>query len=120
MARHGSDNNAKRRSTVQAVSPGLLTSVLDHLVVPGLVRFTRFGFSCRGLGRVPVRESLAGRTVVLTGATAGLGRAAAHRLAALGARLVVVGRDPSRLAHVRDEIARAVTGAEVEVETADL
>ncbi len=104
----------------QPASPALLTSLLDHLVVPGLARFTRFGYRCRGLDGAPVRESLAGRTVVLTGATAGLGRAAAHQLATLGARLVLVGRDPARLAAVGDEIARDVTRADVSLETADL
>ena len=107
-------------SPLQPASPRLLTSMLDHLVVPGLARFTRFGYRCQGLDQAPVRESLAGRTVVLTGATAGLGRAAARQLAALGARLVLVGRDPARLAAVGDEIAREVGDAEVSLETADL
>jgi NAD(P)-dependent dehydrogenase (short-subunit alcohol dehydrogenase family) len=54
---------------------------------------------------------LRGRTVLITGPTSGLGRAAAERLAALGARLVLVGRDPDRLAALRDDLA-ARHGAE--------
>lgn len=39
---------------------------------------------------------LAGRTVVLTGASAGIGAAAARRLAELGATVAVVGRSPEK------------------------
>ena len=39
---------------------------------------------------------LTGRTILLTGATSGLGLAAAHRLAELGATLLVVGRNPAK------------------------
>jgi NAD(P)-dependent dehydrogenase (short-subunit alcohol dehydrogenase family) len=48
--------------------------------------------------------SLSGRTVVVTGATSGIGRAAAIGLARLGARLVIVGRDTTRLQSVTQEI----------------
>jgi NAD(P)-dependent dehydrogenase (short-subunit alcohol dehydrogenase family) len=43
--------------------------------------------------------------VLLTGATDGLGRALADRLASTGARLILHGRDAERLASVADEIA---------------
>ncbi|MEO6115530.1 MAG: SDR family NAD(P)-dependent oxidoreductase, partial [Pseudolysinimonas sp.] len=48
--------------------------------------------------------------VLLTGATDGLGRALADRLASSGARLILHGRDAERLATVADEIA--ASGAE--------
>ena len=44
------------------------------------------------------------RTVFITGATDGLGRALAHRLAAAGETLILHGRDPRRLDGVVDEI----------------
>jgi NAD(P)-dependent dehydrogenase (short-subunit alcohol dehydrogenase family) len=44
-------------------------------------------------------------TILLTGATDGLGKALAHRLAAEGAALILHGRDPNRLAGIADEIA---------------
>ncbi len=37
-----------------------------------------------------------GKTVVITGATSGIGQVAAEKLAAMGARLVLVARDPAR------------------------
>ncbi len=47
---------------------------------------------------------LSGKTIVLTGASSGLGREAAKELAALGAHIAVVGRDPERTAAVASEV----------------
>jgi NAD(P)-dependent dehydrogenase (short-subunit alcohol dehydrogenase family) len=44
------------------------------------------------------------RTILITGATDGLGRALAHRLAADGAALILHGRDPDRLDRAAEEI----------------
>lgn len=49
----------------------------------------------------------AGRTVVVTGATSGLGFAAARRLVALGAHVVMVGRDDERLEAARSKALAA-------------
>jgi NAD(P)-dependent dehydrogenase (short-subunit alcohol dehydrogenase family) len=79
---------------------GLVDGVLDAAVVPG---FTRVGYAVRSRLRHfrPLTDySLAGRTVVLTGPTSGLGRAAAEMLAAMGASLVLVGRNPGKLVDV--------------------
>ena len=47
---------------------------------------------------------MTGRTVLITGPTSGLGRAATDAVATLGARVVLVGRSEARLAEVRDEL----------------
>ncbi|MCA0326407.1 MAG: SDR family oxidoreductase [Proteobacteria bacterium] len=47
---------------------------------------------------------LAGQVVVVTGGGSGIGRCTAHELAALGARVVVVGRNEDKLRAVEDEI----------------
>jgi NAD(P)-dependent dehydrogenase (short-subunit alcohol dehydrogenase family) len=59
----------------------------------------------------PSDPAVNGRVCVVTGATRGIGRAAAMQLARLGAEVVLVGRDERRLDAVRVE-ARASTGNE--------
>lgn len=64
--------------------------------------------------------SMEGRVCVITGATSGIGRSAARDLAALGARVVIVGRSEERAEAARREIEQATGGRKVEVEIADL
>ncbi|MCD8547956.1 MAG: YciK family oxidoreductase [Aeromonadaceae bacterium] len=47
---------------------------------------------------------LAGKIILITGATAGIGRTAALTYAAHGAQLVLLGRDPARLNSLGDEL----------------
>jgi citronellol/citronellal dehydrogenase len=48
-----------------------------------------------------------GQAGIVTGGGSGLGRCAAHELAALGARVALIGRKTERLERVREEIAQA-------------
>jgi NAD(P)-dependent dehydrogenase (short-subunit alcohol dehydrogenase family) len=65
-------------------------------------------------------DALAGRTVLITGPTSGLGRAASEQLADLGARLLLVGRDREKLERVRDEIRRPPSNEPHRIVVADL
>ncbi len=51
--------------------------------------------------------NMAGKTVLVTGATGGIGKAAARTLAALGATVVIVGRNAAKTAEVAREIGAA-------------
>src|ERR1700735_5668788 len=62
---------------------------------------------------------MTGRTVLITGATAGIGRATALGLATMGAQLAITGRDRDRTEDAAREI-RAVGGGHVDVFVADL
>jgi NAD(P)-dependent dehydrogenase (short-subunit alcohol dehydrogenase family) len=100
--------------------PSLVTSALDHLVLPGLLRFTRLGHLAARGSFAPLAVSMKGRTAVVTGATSGLGRAAATGLARLGARVVLVGRDRRKAEGTRVEIRAATGNGDLAVEVADL
>ncbi len=63
---------------------------------------------------------VAGRTVVISGATAGLGRAAAQRLAGLGARVVILARDEQRGRTALAEIEAATGNANLGLVVCDV
>ena len=67
----------------------------------------------------PLRADLSGKTCLVTGASAGIGLAAARGLARLGARVVMAVRDPEKGERARRAVAEA-TGGEVETALVDL
>jgi NAD(P)-dependent dehydrogenase (short-subunit alcohol dehydrogenase family) len=56
---------------------------------------------------------LTSRTILVTGASSGIGLAASRELAGMGAELVLVGRDPGRLATAEAEVKAAARGGAV-------
>jgi NAD(P)-dependent dehydrogenase (short-subunit alcohol dehydrogenase family) len=101
-----------------SAAAGLVDRALEFPIAPS---FTRLGYKLRSslLDWTDLDDlDGAGKTVVLTGATSGLGLAAAHRLAAAGATLVIIGRDPEKTERVRSELAR--DGADVSSVVADM
>jgi len=82
----------------------------DLLEISVIASFSRIGYEVRRRlfdWSMPSPRALAGRTVLLTGVTSGLGRETAGRLAGLGARLILAGRDEARVRAVRDDLVRA-------------
>ncbi len=63
---------------------------------------------------------MAGKAVLITGGTGGIGKATATGLAALGARVGITGRDRGRAEAAADDIRAASGGAVVDVFVADL
>lgn len=64
-------------------------------------------------------DAMVGRICVVTGATAGIGKATALGLATMGATVIIVARDAAKSARTVDEIEKAVPGSSVDVVLAD-
>jgi dehydrogenase/reductase SDR family protein 12 len=82
----------------------LISNIFDATVVPG---FSRVGYLLRAqLGNwSPVSDmDLAGRVVVITGPTSGLGAQTARMLAATGAQLVLVARNQEKCDATANEL----------------
>ncbi|HEU5301173.1 MAG TPA: SDR family NAD(P)-dependent oxidoreductase [Acidimicrobiia bacterium] len=93
------------------------------LEAPILTSFTKVGYAARKRldDWTPVDSyDLHGRVIVLTGATSGLGRAAAEQLARVGATLVLVGRRADRNESVVSQIVDATGNPRVTQVPADL
>ncbi len=77
--------------------PGMNDTV-DTLLERSIVgSFTKIGYRLRSADYEPI-PSMDGKTVVITGATSGLGEAAAIEMMGLGARVVVVARNADKAA----------------------
>ncbi len=94
-----------------------LDDVLDRTVVGS---FTNVGYALRSKRWDGALGSLDGRVVIVTGATSGLGRVTAERLAELGASVRMVGRSRSKLDTARAEIVDATGNGDIGSYVADL
>lgn len=63
---------------------------------------------------------MSARTIVITGASGGMGRAAVSRFAESGHRVAMLDLDESRLDHVAEEVRSAVPGADLLVVPCDI
>lgn len=96
------------------------TALADRLLLPGLCRFTRLGYRAARKRWKPVSAWLGGRHALVTGATSGIGFAAARELAALGARVTIVGRDPAKTEQAARSIRDSTGNPQVTFDIADL
>jgi NAD(P)-dependent dehydrogenase (short-subunit alcohol dehydrogenase family)/predicted DNA-binding transcriptional regulator AlpA len=95
-------------------------ALADKLVLPGLWRFTRLGYRQSRRRWNPVSAFLGDRHALVTGATSGVGEAAAAALAALGARVTLVARDERKGAETARRIQEQTGNPHIEVELCDL
>ena len=94
-------------------------AALDRTVVLG---YTKLGSGVRRLWwpSDPAPGSLAGKRVVVTGATSGIGEAMAGSLARLGATVHLLGRDADKVRRSAGTVRAAVPGAVVIDEVCDV
>ncbi|WP_230422807.1 SDR family NAD(P)-dependent oxidoreductase [Prauserella cavernicola] len=98
----------------------MLDTLLDRTVVLG---YSRWGYRLRRRGWAqddPPAGSLRGKVVLVTGASSGLGEAAAIDLAKLGAAVVLVVRNVERGERTLERVREAVPEADVSTARCDL
>jgi len=98
--------------------------IVDGAVeVPVVTSFSRVGFEVRsrlGGWRSVGLYDLGGRTVVVTGATSGLGRSMVETLARCGASVVLWGRSRDKTQQVRDAVAASTSSPHLDTVVADM
>ena len=92
----------------------------DKLILPGVWRFTKLGFKDSRKRWKAVSAFQGDRHALITGATSGIGRAAAERLAAMGARVTLVARDRSKAEALVSDLQAKTGNEHLHIEIADL
>lgn len=93
----------------------------DALETSVVGSFTSLGYNLRRRQWDPIPDgSLSERTVLITGATSGIGKIVARRTAELGARLRIIARNAEKVEAVRDELISATGNEDIDYYLADL
>ena len=99
-----------------------LGRLLDAAIeAPVVTSFTRLGHDIRSrTAGWQAPDRMGGKTVVVTGASSGLGLVAATQFASLGAHVVLLGRDRRKTEAARQTVARRAGSDALEVAVADM
>ncbi|MFT4809166.1 MAG: dehydrogenase/reductase SDR family protein 12 [Paraglaciecola sp.] len=95
-------------------------AVADKLILPGVWRFTRLGYTHSRKHWNALSAYMHDRHAVITGATSGIGLAAAKQLAELGAELTLVVRDKNKAQQVVRELIEQTGNTRINIELADM
>lgn len=124
LQRMGRQSMAGMREALEDDYPppeeSVASRLADRMLLPGLARFTRLGYLQGRRNWHPISAYLGDKHIVITGASAGLGYAAAMELARRGASLTLVMRNPDKAEQVVEAIATETGNKRLHVELADL
>ncbi len=104
----------------EAPQESKLLATADRLLLPGIWRFTKLGYKESRRRWNPMSAYQGDRHALITGATSGLGLAAAGQLAALGARLTLVARNQQKAERLVADLKEQSGNDRISCEIADL
>nr|WP_320014724.1 SDR family NAD(P)-dependent oxidoreductase [uncultured Desulfobacter sp.] len=99
---------------------GLPDYLADHLIIPGMILFSRFGYALGKKFWSEPKGVLYGKKIVLTGGTSGIGKAAAFKLAEKKAFLTIIARNRVKAEQVQQEIIEKTGNPHIDFLIADL
>ncbi len=116
---HNKPDSFPDRSWFQSGS-SIMHFLMDHMVLPGMVLFSRYGYEWEARSWTETKDTLYGKKVVLTGGTAGIGKAAAFSLASYKACLTIIARDRNKAEKIVNEIITSTGNPNIDYYLADL
>ena len=103
-----------------SLSPTIFDRLADHLILPGMLMFSRLGYQFSSRFWDKDGETLYGKKVVITGGTSGIGMAAAFKLAEKKAFLTIIARNREKAIQVKQKIVEKTGNPHVDYLIADL
>jgi dehydrogenase/reductase SDR family protein 12 len=98
----------------------LIDRWMDKSILPGMLTFSKYGYHWRKRSWNPLAVFLTEQTVLVTGATSGIGKITALKIARLGAKTIIVGRNSQKVDSVCREIIEETGNTRIQGEVADL
>ncbi|MFK7733744.1 MAG: SDR family NAD(P)-dependent oxidoreductase [Pseudomonadales bacterium] len=96
------------------------SSLGDKLVLPGVAQFSKLGYKSSRQKFTPITADLRDKHMLITGASSGIGLAAAEELARRGAKLTLVMRNEEKAERVSQQLISDSGNEHIRVELADL
>lgn len=96
------------------------SSLGDKLVLPGMAQFSKLGYKSSRQKFTPITADLRDKHMLITGASSGIGLAAAEELARRGAKLTLVMRNKEKAHRVARRLISDSGNEHIRVELADL
>jgi len=94
--------------------------IADHMILPGMLMFSKLGYSVSKRFWAENDETLLGKKVIITGGTSGIGKAAAIKLAERKASLTIIARNRNKAEKVQQQIIEKTGNPHVDFLIGDL
>jgi dehydrogenase/reductase SDR family member 12 len=102
------------------ISPKIIDPIAYKLLYPIPYHFSKAGYESLRKETCAITNDLTNKTALITGASSGIGFETALKLARLGANLILVSQNSSRLNSAKENIIHSTGNENIRIETVDL